>query len=145
MLRRTRLKAFTLLESLVALLVISGTVLVYQGLTQSISQNIYYLSDNEENEWLLFSQQLRSELERCHLDCVSDNKLYVSKDDKKLAYGLSKADDFRKTNASGQGYQPMLFGVNSSSIHQDGNNILIKLRMDNGMEREFVYTFDAAS
>lgn len=145
MLRRTRLKAFTLLESLVALLVISGTVLVYQGLTQSISQNVYYLSDNEENEWLLFSQQLRSELERCHLDCVSDNKLYVSKYDKKLAYGLSKADDFRKTNASGQGYQPMLFGVNSSSIRQDGNNILIKLRMDNGMEREFVYTFDEAS
>lgn len=145
MLRRTRLKAFTLLESLVALLVISGTVLVYQGLTQSISQNVYYLSDNEENEWLLFSQQLRSELERCYLDCVSDNKLYVSKDDKKLAYGLSKADDFRKTNASGQGYQPMLFGVNSSSIRQDGNNILIKLRMDNGMEREFVYTFDEAS
>lgn len=145
MLRRTRLKAFTLLESLVALLVISGTVLVYQGLTQSISQNVYYLSDNEENEWLLFSQQLRSELERCRLDCVADNKLYVSKDDKKLAYGLSKADDFRKTNASGQGYQPMLFGVNSSSIRQDGNNILIKLRMDNGMEREFVYTFDEAS
>lgn len=145
MLRRTRLKAFTLLESLVTLLVISGTVLVYQGLTQSISQNVYYLSDNEENEWLLFSQQLRSELERCRLDCVSDNKLYVSKDDKKLAYGLSKADDFRKTNASGQGYQPMLFGVNSSSIRQDGNNILIKLRMDNGMEREFVYTFDEAS
>ena len=145
MLRRTKLKAFTLLESLVALLVISGTVLVYQGLTQSISQNVYYLSDNEENEWLLFSQQLRSELERCHLDYVSDNKLYVSKDDKKLAYGLSKADDFRKTNASGQGYQPMLFGVNSSSIRQDGNNILIKLRMDNGMEREFVYTFDEAS
>lgn len=145
MLRRTRLKAFTLLESLVALLVISGTVLVYQGLTQSISQNVYYLSDNEENEWLLFSQQLRSELERCHLDYVADNKLYVSKDDKKLAYGLSKADDFRKTNASGQGYQPMLFGVNSSSICQDGNNILIKLRMDNGMEREFVYTFDEAS
>ena len=39
----------------------------------------------------------------------------------------------------------MLFGVNSSSIRQDGNNILIKLQMDNGMEREFVYTFDEAS
>lgn len=104
--KKTRLKAFTLLESLVALLVISGSILVYQGLTQSISSNIHYLSVNQEEKWLLFSQQLRSELAGCQLDKVADNKLYVSKGNQQLAYGLSKADDFRKTNASGQGISP---------------------------------------
>lgn len=143
--RKTRLKAFTLLESLVALLVISGSILVYKGLTQSISSNVHYLSVNEQDKWLLFSQQLRSELEECQLDKVADNKLYVNKAGQQLAYGLSKADDFRKTNASGQGYQPMLFGVMSSSVIQDGNKVTIKLQLGKDMERYFVYTFEKKS
>ena len=98
--RKIRLRAFTLLESLVALLVISGSILVYQGLTQSISSNVHYLSANQEEKWLLFSQQLRSELAGCQLNKVADNKLYVSKGNQQLAYGLSKAGDFRKTNRS---------------------------------------------
>lgn len=84
--RKIRLRAFTLLESLVALLVISGSILVYQGLTQSISSNVHYLSANQEEKWLLFSQQLRSELAGCQLNKVADNKLYVSKGNQQLAY-----------------------------------------------------------
>lgn len=143
--RKIRLRAFTLLESLVALLVISGSILVYQGLTQSISSNVHYLSANQEEKWLLFPQQLRSELAGCQLNKVADNKLYVSKGNQQLAYGLSKADDFRKTNASGQGYQPMFFGVTSSSISQDGNKVIIKLQLGSDMERCFVYTFKTTS
>ena len=53
-LKKTSLKAFTLIECLVSLLVISGAILVYNGLTQSISANVHYLSENQEENWLLF-------------------------------------------------------------------------------------------
>ena len=58
---KTRIRAFTLLECLVALLVIAGSVMVYQGLTQVLTSNVAYISKNDEEDWLLFCQQLRSE------------------------------------------------------------------------------------
>lgn len=145
MLKKTSLKAFTLIECLVSLLVISGAILVYNGLTQSISANVHYLSENQEENWLLFSQQLRAELANCQLDKVENNKLYVTKSSQKLVFGQSKADDFRKTNASGQGYQPMIFGVRSSAISRDGQKVTMTLTLENGLERTFVYTFETAS
>ncbi len=145
MLRKTSLKAFTLLECLVSLLVISGAILVYNGLTHSISTNVHYLSENQEEDWLLFSQQMRSELVGCHLDRVEDNKMYVTKSNQKLAFGQSKTDDFRKTNASGQGYQPMMFGLKSSSISRTEQTVTITLNLKNGLERTFVYTFETTS
>ena len=115
--------------------------MVYDGLARSVKANIHYLSNNQEEEWLLFSQQLRSELEGSQLDRVASNKLYVTKANQHLAFGQSNSHDFRKTNASGRGYQPMLFGLQSSSISQDGQQVTIKLGFKNRMEREFVYTF----
>ncbi len=145
MLRKTSLKAFTLLECLVSLLVISGAILVYNGLTHTISTNVHYLSENQEEDWLLFSQQMRSELVGCQLDRVEDNKMYVTKSNQKLAFGQSKTDDFRKTNASGQGYQPMMFGLKSSSISRTEQTVTITLNLKNGLERTFVYTFETTS
>ncbi|WP_019773188.1 competence type IV pilus minor pilin ComGF, partial [Streptococcus sobrinus] len=78
---KTRIRAFTLLECLVALLVIAGSVMVYQGLTQVLTSNVAYISKNDEEDWLLFCQQLRSELSGTDLDRVADNKLYVKKGD----------------------------------------------------------------
>ena len=55
MLKKTSLKAFTLIECLVSLLVISGAILVYNGLTQSISANVHYLSENQEETGFVFT------------------------------------------------------------------------------------------
>ena len=142
---KTRVKAFTLLECLVALLVIAGSVMVYQGLTQVVSSNIAYMSNNDEGDWLLFCQQLRSELAGTKLDKVENNKLYVTQGDQPLAFGKSRSDDFRKTNADGRGYQPMLFRVKSSSISQAGNTITITVQLESGLERTFVYAFEKTS
>lgn len=53
-LKKTSLKAFTLIECLVSLLIISGAILVYNGLTQSISANVHYLSENQEETGFCF-------------------------------------------------------------------------------------------
>ena len=142
---KIRLKAFTLLECLVALLVIAGSVMVYQSLTQVLASNVAYISKNDEEDWLLFCQQLRSELAGTDLDRVADNKLYVKKGDQPLAFGQSRSDDFRKTNADGRGYQPMLFGLKACTINQTGQTVTISLTLKSGLERTFVYDFAKTS
>ncbi|MFC3928316.1 competence type IV pilus minor pilin ComGF [Streptococcus caprae] len=134
-------KAFTLLECLAALLVISGSLLVYQGLTLSINQHLQQMGTSDQDKWLLFSQQLRSELEGPQLDRVASGKLYVTKDKQALAFGLSKAGDLRKTNADGRGYQPMLFDLESAQFHQEGDLVTLQLRFKTGLERTFLYDF----
>nr|WP_202922281.1 competence type IV pilus minor pilin ComGF [Streptococcus sp. S784/96/1] len=142
MLRKIKLPAFTLLECLVSLLVIIGSVQVYQGLTQVLSHQVNYLSDNRQEEWLLFCQQLQAEFDGTKFIKLENNKLYLSKNGQKLAFGQSKKDDFRKTNADGRGYQPMIFGLKSSAISQEENLVTINLTFDNGLERSFVYAFE---
>ncbi|MGT2934619.1 competence type IV pilus minor pilin ComGF [Streptococcus castoreus] len=135
------IKAFTLLESLVALIVVSGSLLVYQGLTKNMIRHSHYLANNDQDNWLLFSQQLREELSEARFYKVEKNKLYIEKGKKILVFGQFKSHDFRKTASNGQGYQPMLFGLSSSQIKADQSQISISLTWKSGLERTFYYAF----
>ncbi|WP_243992937.1 competence type IV pilus minor pilin ComGF [Pseudolactococcus carnosus] len=136
------LKAFTLLESLVALLSISLSVLVIQGMTHLIVQEVAVIRQSRENEWQIFCNLLRREFETTRLEKVSQNFLYVSTEKGSRRYGMKAgADDFRKTNASGQGYQPLIFGVSSVVISAQKQIVTIKLTFKKGDERTFIYAF----
>ena len=138
---KNKLPGFTLLESLVALLVITGSILVYNVLTKSVMSEVTNLSVRDEQIWLLFSHQLWSELEDSELVRVENNHLYIKRDGKLLLLGKSKWDDFRKTDAIGRGYQPLLYNVSSSRIEVEGQRVEIKLHFMSGMERVFIYEF----
>ena len=138
----SKVRAFTLLECLVALLVIAGSVQVYQGLTTVLVSNVKQVKQQESQDWLLFVQQMEAELEGCQLVNVEGNKLYVKQDNQDLAFGLSSATDFRKTNADGRGYQPMLFNVKASTISQNKQIVIIQVTLKNGLQRSFVYAFE---
>lgn len=56
----SKLRAFTLLECLVALLVIAGSVQVYQGLTTVLVSNVKQVRQQENQDWLLFVQQMEA-------------------------------------------------------------------------------------
>ena len=109
-----KVNAFTLLEALVALLVLSGGVLVFQGLTKLLHAELDYQAHQKQEEWILFQQQLQVELDRSHFEKVADNHIYLVQDQKPIAIGQSKGDDIRKTDDKGRGYQPMISGVRSS-------------------------------
>ena len=141
----SKVRAFTLLECLVALLVIAGSIQVYQGLTTVLVSNVKQVKQQENQDWLLFVQQMEAELEGCQLVKVEGNKLYVKQDNQDLAFGLSSATDFRKTNADGRGYQPMLFNVKSSTISQKSQIVTIQVTLKNGLQRSFVYAFEKTS
>lgn len=145
-LTKTKAKGFTLIECLTALLVISGSVLVYQGLTRTLSSNIHYFSSNHQSNWLLFAKQLQSEWKNCQLDHATEQKVYVKKKgNQDLAYGLSTSDDFRKTNGNNKGYQPMIFGLKACQVQETDGLVTLHLTFKDGLERTFIYDFKAQS
>lgn len=143
--KNLKVKAFTLLETLVALLVLSGGILVFQAMSQLLSSELHQQENNQQQEWLLFADQLETELSRSQFDKVEDNKIYIRQDGRDLALGKSKGDDFRKTDKSGRGYQPMIYGLGAADIRQDGKLVHLHFRFEKGLEREFVYRVEEES
>ncbi len=63
-----KVKAFTLLESLLALIVISGGLLLFQTMSQLLISEVRYQQQSEQKEWLLFVDQLEAELDRSQFE-----------------------------------------------------------------------------
>jgi competence protein ComGF len=126
----------------VALLVISGSVLVIEGLSKLAAREIAHSQNSSEKDWQIFCSQLRSELDRTQLDRVEHNYLYVT-GRTSLRFGVpANASDFRKTNSAGKGYQPLLHGVASAQISQSQEKLVtITLQMLSGGEKQFIYKF----
>ena len=137
--KTSRVRAFTLLESLVALLVISGSLLLFQAMSQLLVSEVRYQQKSEQKEWLLFVDQLEAELNRTQFEKVENDRLYLKQDGKSISMGKSKSNDFRKTDASGRGYQPMIYGLKSAHIYQKGQNVHFYFQFEMGLEREFIY------
>ena len=137
--KTSRVRAFTLLESLVALIVISGSLLLFQAMSQLLVSEVRYQQRSEQKEWLLFVDQLEAELNRAQFEKVENDRLYLRQEGKPISMGKSKSNDFRKTDASGRGYQPMVYGLKSAHIYQKGQNVYFHFQFEKGLEREFIY------
>ena len=137
--KTSRVRAFTLLESLVALVVVSGSLLLFQAMSQLLVSEVRYQQRSEQKEWLLFVDQLEAELNQSRFEKVENDRLYLKQNGRPISIGKSKSDDFRKTDASGRGYQPMVYGLKSARIYQEGQVVHFNFYFDKGLEREFIY------
>ena len=137
--KTSRVRAFTLLESLVALIVISGSLLLFQSMSRLLISEVRYQQRSEQKEWLLFVDQLEAELNRTQFEKVENDRLYLKQEGKPISIGKSRSNDFRKTDASGRGYQPMVYGLKSTHIYQKGQNAHFYFQFEKGLEREFIY------
>ena len=137
--KTSRVRAFTLLESLVSLIVISGSLLLFQAMSQLLVSEVRYQQRSEQKEWLLFVDQLEAELNRTQFEKVENDRLYLKQEGKPISIGKSRSNDFRKTDASGRGYQPMVYGLKSMHIYQKGQNVHFNFQFEKGLEREFIY------
>ena len=135
----SRVRAFTLLESLIALLVISGSLLLFQSMSRLLISEVRYQQRSEQKEWLLFVDQLEAELNGTQFEKVENDRLYLKQDGKSISMGKSRSNDFRKTDASGRGYQPMVYGLKSARIQEKGQELHFHFQFEKGLEREFIY------
>ena len=137
--KTSRVRAFTLLESLVALIVISGSLLLFQSMSRLLVSEVRYQQRSEQKEWLLFVDQLEAELNRTEFEKVENDRLYLKQEGKTISMGKSKSNDFRKTDASVRGYQPMIYGLKSARIQEKGQELHFHFQFEKGLEREFIY------
>ncbi|MGZ9835074.1 competence type IV pilus minor pilin ComGF [Streptococcus sp. V940] len=137
--KTSSVRAFTLLESLVVLLVISGSLLLFQAMSQLLVSEVRYQQRSEQKEWLLFVDQLEAELNRAQFEKVENDRLYLKQEGKSISMGKSRTNDFRKTDASGRGYQPMVYSLKSARIQEKGQELHFHFQFEKGLEREFVY------
>ncbi|MVX58926.1 competence protein ComGF [Streptococcus danieliae] len=140
-----RLQAFTLLEALVALLVISGSCLLFQALTLLLFQDIRYQERASNQDWLLFTAHMEQEFLEAHFDAVSDHEIYLDQKGKgqKIAYWPKQAE-IRKTGGrnQNQGSQTLLFGVQSMEVEERSGLVQLRAVLADGKEREWVYRVD---
>jgi competence protein ComGF len=139
---KRQINAFTLIECLIAIIVMTGTALVVTGLSQAINQQVAYYRRNQTGDWQGFVDQLTRELDGTELVSVDGNYLYVLKGEQGLRFGRGDAGDFRKTNWSGQGYQPMLFGITSCQVSRSGQMVRVTCHLADQQVRTFVYRFE---
>ena len=92
----------------------------------------------------MFVEQLEAELERSQFEKVEGNRIYMKQDGKEIAVGKSKLDDFRKTDSSGRGYQPMVYGLKSAQITEENHLVRFRFQFQKGLEREFIYRVEKA-
>ena len=137
--KTSRVRAFTLLESLVALIVISGSLLLFQAMSRLLISEVRYQQRSEQKEWLLFVDQLEAELNRAQFEKVENDRLYLKQEGKPISMGKSKSNDFRKTDTSGRGYQPMVYGLKLARIQEKGQELHFHFQFEKGLEREFIY------
>lgn len=145
MLLKSVIKAFTLFEALITLLIISGSLLVYQGLTKSTFTNMRYLSQSDQDSWLLFANQFRAELEESQFIDITGKKLIIKKDDKFASFRLTEKNDFRKSAVSGKGLNPMLLNLQDIQLTKLDNQLTIHFIWKSGLERDFIYVFEKSS
>jgi competence protein ComGF len=136
---KLKIKGFTLLESLVALLAISGSVLVISSLAQLMQNQMQIAQNDSEKDWQIFCEQMRTELAGENLDKIKENQLFVT-GAKSLRFSQS-GEEFRKTDIKGRGYQPMLYGVKNVKIQEMQELITIQIEFKKGGEHTFVYKF----
>ncbi|WEV45288.1 competence type IV pilus minor pilin ComGF [Streptococcaceae bacterium ESL0687] len=141
-LKTRSVKAFTLVECLLALIVLSGSLLVVGGLTNLVGRELNYVAKDEQLEWQLFCNLLREELEGSKLIKVDHNYLYVKKSND-LRFGQNEnSSDFRKTHVSGRGYQPMIFNLKSTSIEECDGLVTFNLTFLSGKKYTMIYRFE---
>ena len=104
-------------------------------MSQLLISEVRYQKQSEQKEWLLFVDQLEVELERSQFEKVEGNRLYMKQDGKDISIGKSKSDDFRKTDTSGRGYQPMVYGLKSAQITEENQLVRFRFQFQKGLER----------
>ncbi|CAM4108063.1 competence type IV pilus minor pilin ComGF [Streptococcus penaeicida] len=144
-LMKNKMPAFTLVESLLALIVITGMLLVYQGLSRSVFSHMAYLRENDQDKWLLFSQQFRAECMGAHFRELRNGRLYIEKEGKEVAFGFTDKKDFRKASANWHGYHPLLLNLADVNMVEKDKRVTIKLYWPSGLERTFIYDFKEKS
>lgn len=136
-------KGFTLLESLVALLMLSGILLLLSGLIQHAHKMEQALSGYHQLEWEIFLLQLDNELHEVKYIGTSQTEISTEIESKgKMVPLVIKKVNNRIIKRQSGGNQPLLMGVNQFVCQEKNNGVDFVVTFIDGKKKEGTWIFE---
>lgn len=134
---------FTLLESLVALLMLSGILLLLSGLIQHAHKMEQALSGYHQLEWEIFLLQLDNELHEVKYIGTSQTEISTEIESKgKMVPLVIKKVNNRIIKRQSGGNQPLLMGVNQFVCQEKNNGVDFVVTFIDGKKKEGTWIFE---
>jgi competence protein ComGF len=124
---------FTLIECLLALVVLSVSLLMVDGIIKQIPQVNQQLSDRKDQEWHIFLLQLERELATCTYISVSDYTLFLRSAENNIVT-IDRINGVIRKRDNG-GYQPLLTEVRGLSYQKVNESIRFTVTFENGVQK----------
>lgn len=134
---------FTLLENLVALLMLSGILLLLSGLIQHAHKMEQALSGYHQLEWEVFLLQLDQELEDVHYLSSTSHEINgeVANAEGKLVPIVIKKSNHRIVKSQSNGYQLLLTGVKQFVCQENNYGVDFVVTFTDGKQKEGTWIF----
>ncbi len=124
---------FTLIECLLALVVLSVSLLMVDGIIKQIPQVNQQLSDRKDQEWHIFLLQLERELATCTYISVSDYTLFLRSAENNIVT-IDRINGVIRKRDNG-GYQPLLTEVRGLNYQKVNESIRFTVTFENGVQK----------
>lgn len=128
--KRKKFSGFTLIECLLALLVLSVICLLFSAAIKNAAVITTHLKSEREKEWHIFVIQLENEVKNCRYETTEPNKIILTnkKNNNKvwIEYKLGKI-----VKVENGGYQPLLMQVKQAKFREVGNYVMIEVTFEN--------------
>lgn len=124
------IRAFTLLESVIALFVVSMTSLLFVSSLSSMKSALSYHAKHGELDVYRFFAYIENHLTSEQIQTIGNNTIVTADEDKKVYYEMYQ-NLIRRRGEKG-GHEPLLGGVTRWEIERKENTIVIWIWMETG-------------
>ncbi|MGX7200876.1 prepilin-type N-terminal cleavage/methylation domain-containing protein [Enterococcus plantarum] len=129
---RNDLLGFTLLESLLALFLLSIICMLFSASIKNAAIVTNQLKSERQKEWQIFVIQLENELRNCRYENTQINKIMLrNKKNNKQVWIEHKLGKIVKVENGG--YQPLLMGVKQVRFVEEDKSVVIKVIFENNL------------
>lgn len=123
-------KAFTLIECLLSLIILSFLCLLFSALIKNIIVTTKYMKNTEEKEWQIFLIQLENELKDCTYEYTTDKKIVLTNNKNQHSVWIENKLE-KVVKVDNGGFQPLLVNVKEAIFNDKGNYVSIKVTFTN--------------
>ncbi|GAA2910199.1 competence type IV pilus minor pilin ComGF [Enterococcus pseudoavium] len=131
---------FTLLESMVALIMLSGVLLLLAGLIQHANKIEQSLKGYHQLEWEIYLLQLDNELAELPYIETSGNEIICKTDAEESVFIQQFKDKIIKRQSGG--YQPLLTGVKKFVCQEENQGVDFSVTFTDGKQKKGTWIFE---
>ncbi|EJH6408013.1 TPA: ComGF family competence protein [Enterococcus faecalis] len=123
---------FTMLECLVALVVLSCMCQLFQLMIQQSFIGNQYLKNNDSKSWHIFLIQLEKECQKLVFQTGSAQEISFLDSETNKTISIQIKEDKIIKRVNGKGYQPLLIGIKNGQFKNEGQSFTLKVTFTSG-------------